>query len=92
MIAIARAAAEHPHLKHKRLDFVFGGRRPEDMCGEDLLGELPAFGGLCITIRPFQRMFPLKNGQGCVVLYTMLHCSYLEKNCATRKFTSPVRH
>ncbi len=45
MIAIARAAAEHPHLKHKRLDFVFGGRRPEDMCGEDLLGELPAFGG-----------------------------------------------
>lgn len=44
MIAIARAAAEHPDLKHRRLDFVFGGRQPDDICGESLLSELPGFG------------------------------------------------
>ncbi|MEX1215519.1 2Fe-2S iron-sulfur cluster-binding protein [Saccharospirillum sp.] len=44
MIAIARAAAEHPQLRQRRLDFIFGGRRPEDMCGEELLRDLPGFG------------------------------------------------
>lgn len=44
MIAIARAAAESETLKGRKLDFVFGGRRPEDICGADLLAELPGFG------------------------------------------------
>ena len=44
MIAIARAAAAHPALSGRRFDFVFGGRRPEDVCGEEILRELPGFG------------------------------------------------
>lgn len=44
MISIARAVAASPQLKHRRLDFVFGGRQPRDICGEDILLELPGFG------------------------------------------------
>lgn len=44
MIAIARAAAADPNLSQKKLDFVFGGRTGKDICGEDILAELPGFG------------------------------------------------
>lgn len=44
MISIARAAAADPNLSRKNLDFVFGGRTGKDICGEDILKELPGFG------------------------------------------------
>ncbi len=44
MISIARAAAAHPELKNRRLDFIFGGRTSKDICGEDILKELEGFG------------------------------------------------
>lgn len=44
MISIARAVAAHPELKHRRLDFIFGGRTGKDICGEDILRELEGFG------------------------------------------------
>lgn len=43
MISIARAASRHPATQHRKLDFFFGGRTPRDICGEDILAELPAF-------------------------------------------------
>jgi toluene monooxygenase electron transfer component len=45
MISIARAAAASPRLAERRLDFVYGGRAARDICGEDMLQELPGFGG-----------------------------------------------
>lgn len=44
MISIARAAALAPGLAGRRLDFVYGGRAPQDLCGRDMLAELPGFG------------------------------------------------
>lgn len=44
MISIARAASRHPSTQHRRIDFFFGGRAPRDICGEDILAELPGFG------------------------------------------------
>lgn len=45
MIAIARAASACPALAARQLDFVYGGRGSRDICGEDMLRELPGFGG-----------------------------------------------
>ncbi|MCO5063538.1 MAG: 2Fe-2S iron-sulfur cluster-binding protein [Rhizobiaceae bacterium] len=42
MISIARAAAQA--LGGRRLDFFFGGRTARDICGSDMLEELPGFG------------------------------------------------
>ena len=44
MISIARAAAKAPSLRGRRLDFVYGGRTPRDICGRNILEELPGFG------------------------------------------------
>ena len=44
MIAIARAAAASQALQDRRLDFVYGGRAARDICGRELLAELPGFG------------------------------------------------
>lgn len=44
MISIARAAANMPALHGRRLDFVYGGRAPRDICGRDILELLPGFG------------------------------------------------
>lgn len=44
MISIARAASEHPSTQHRNIDFFFGGRTPQDICGEDILAELTGFG------------------------------------------------
>jgi toluene monooxygenase electron transfer component len=45
MIAIARAAAQVPALGGRRLDFVYGGRTPRDICGRNILEGLPGYGG-----------------------------------------------
>jgi toluene monooxygenase electron transfer component len=44
MISIARAAAVSPALKDRHIHFVYGGRTPHDICGEDMLRALPGFG------------------------------------------------
>jgi toluene monooxygenase electron transfer component len=44
MISIARAAASEPGLAWRRLHFVYGGRTPADICGEDMLRVLPGWG------------------------------------------------
>jgi toluene monooxygenase electron transfer component len=44
MISIARATAHAPALGGRRLDFVYGGRTPRDICGRNILEELPGFG------------------------------------------------
>jgi len=44
MISIARGAAVNEKLKDRQIHFIFGGRTPADICGEDILRELPGFG------------------------------------------------
>ncbi|MCA1407608.1 2Fe-2S iron-sulfur cluster binding domain-containing protein [Ensifer sp. IC3342] len=44
MISVTRAAAATPLLAGRRIDFVYGGRTARDICGEDILAELPGFG------------------------------------------------
>lgn len=44
MISIARAAAASPLLEGRRIDFVYGGRAARDICGKEMLEELPGFG------------------------------------------------
>ena len=43
MISIARGVATDSRFRARRLHFFFGGREPRDICGEELLRELPAF-------------------------------------------------
>ncbi len=44
MISIARAAAASDRLADKAIHFVYGGRTPEDVCGEEILADLPGYG------------------------------------------------
>ena len=44
MISIARGAMAEPKLAHRHLHFLYGGRTPADVCGEDLLRALPGWG------------------------------------------------
>jgi toluene monooxygenase electron transfer component len=44
MLSIARAATTEPQLADRELHFLYGGRTPADICGEDLLRELPGWG------------------------------------------------
>ena len=44
MISITRAAMHDPQLAARSLHFVYGGRTPGDLCGEDLLRVLPGWG------------------------------------------------
>ena len=44
MISIARGVAADSRFADRRHHFFFGGREPRDICGEDILRELPGFG------------------------------------------------
>jgi len=44
MVSIARGFAKSPALKDRHLHFVYGGRRVQDVCGEEVLKELPGYG------------------------------------------------
>jgi toluene monooxygenase electron transfer component len=44
MISIARSAAQSPLLEGRRIDFIYGGRAARDICGKEMLEELPGFG------------------------------------------------
>ncbi|MFM1816236.1 MAG: Toluene-4-monooxygenase electron transfer component [Pseudomonadota bacterium] len=44
MVSIARGFAEAEGLKGRQLHFVYGGRRVQDVCGEDALKGLPGWG------------------------------------------------
>lgn len=44
MISITRAAAASDALKDRTIHFVYGGRTPRDICGEEMLKELRGFG------------------------------------------------
>ena len=44
MISIARGAMVEPGLAQHSLHFVYGGRTPADVCGEDMLRALPGWG------------------------------------------------
>jgi toluene monooxygenase electron transfer component len=44
MISIARTAARSPLLDGRRIDFIYGGRAARDICGKEMLEELPGFG------------------------------------------------
>ena len=41
MISIARGAMAEPRLATRHLHFIYGGRTPQDLCGQDLLAVLP---------------------------------------------------
>lgn len=44
MVSIARGAAVCPTLQDRKIHFLYGGRTPRDICGEEMLKELPGFG------------------------------------------------
>ena len=44
MISIARGMAANPALASRKLHFFYGGRTARDICGGDMLAELPGFG------------------------------------------------
>jgi len=44
MISIARGAMHEPALAGRQLHFLYGGRTPRDVCGEDMLRALPGWG------------------------------------------------
>jgi toluene monooxygenase electron transfer component len=44
VMSIARAVANTPSLARRTLHFFYGGRGPQDICGEDMLQALPGFG------------------------------------------------
>lgn len=44
VMSIARAAMSSEKLQGRRLDFIYGGRQVRDICGGDMLAELPGFG------------------------------------------------
>jgi toluene monooxygenase electron transfer component len=44
MISIARAAMVEPQLAGRQLHFIYGGRTPADLCGQDMLAALPGWG------------------------------------------------
>nr|MDP2192147.1 2Fe-2S iron-sulfur cluster-binding protein [Rhodoferax sp.] len=44
MISIARGAMAEPRLAQRQLHFLYGGRTAADICGEDMLRELPGWG------------------------------------------------
>lgn len=44
VIAITRAAARDKRLADRAVHFFYGGRSPRDICGEDMLRELPGYG------------------------------------------------
>jgi toluene monooxygenase electron transfer component len=44
MISIARAAMAEPRLASRQLHFIYGGRTAADLCGQDMLAELPGYG------------------------------------------------
>lgn len=44
MISIARAAAASDATAGRKIHFLYGGRAPRDICGEDMLAELPGWG------------------------------------------------
>ena len=43
VMSIARAAAASSQFAGRRIDFIYGGRRARDICGESMLAELPGF-------------------------------------------------
>lgn len=45
MISIARGMAVNPAMGARRLHFFYGGRTARDICGSDMLAELPGWGG-----------------------------------------------
>jgi toluene monooxygenase electron transfer component len=44
MLSIARGAMAEPRLAGSTLHFLYGGRTARDVCGEDILRELPGWG------------------------------------------------
>ncbi|MDB5947268.1 MAG: Oxidoreductase FAD-binding region [Ramlibacter sp.] len=44
MLSIARGAMAEPRLAGRNLHFLYGGRTPADVCGEEILRELPGWG------------------------------------------------
>ncbi len=44
MVSIARGAMAEPKLAGRQLHFIYGGRTPADLCGQDLLAALPGWG------------------------------------------------
>ncbi|SOY44377.1 Ferredoxin--NAD(P)(+) reductase CarAd [Cupriavidus taiwanensis] len=44
MLSIARGLADSEVMQERRLHFFYGARTPRDICGEELLRQLPEFG------------------------------------------------
>ena len=44
VVSIARGWAKSDKLKGRKLHFIYGGRTPADICGEDMLKELRGYG------------------------------------------------
>jgi toluene monooxygenase electron transfer component len=44
MVSIARGAMAEPRLAERQLHFLYGGRTPADLCGQDMLAALPGYG------------------------------------------------
>ena len=61
MISIARGAMNEPRLAGRRLHFIYGGRTAADLCGEDMLRELPGWGAR-LSYRAFISTPPPEDG------------------------------
>ena len=44
MLSIVRGAVAEPRLAGRQLHFIYGGRTPADLCGQDMLAALPGYG------------------------------------------------
>jgi toluene monooxygenase electron transfer component len=44
MVSIARGIAREKNLADRKIHFFYGGRGPQDICGEEFLRELPGYG------------------------------------------------
>jgi toluene monooxygenase electron transfer component len=44
MLSIARGFSTEPGLADRQLHFLYGARTPADVCGQDMLQELPGWG------------------------------------------------
>jgi toluene monooxygenase electron transfer component len=78
MLSIARAAMTEPQLAGRKLHFLYGGRTPADVCGQELLQELPGWGDR-LRYLPAISPMPGGNAEGWTGAVGYLHEVALER-------------
>ncbi len=81
MVSIARAAMREPALNARSLHFLYGGRTPADICGEDMLRELPGW-GTRLSYRAFVSTTPEAGFENSTYEVAYLHDAALRLHAA----------